>query len=46
VPLTTGTTPTTYCAIVRACPQGAVCVAGSDAGWGSWSNALTCTAAP
>jgi ELWxxDGT repeat protein len=39
VPLT-GTAPgTLYSAIVRACPAGATCVAGSDAGWGPWSNA-------
>jgi len=25
--------------IVRACPTGATCVAGSEAGWGPWSNA-------
>lgn len=25
--------------IVRACPAGAVCLFGSDAGWGPWSNA-------
>jgi hypothetical protein len=29
---------TVYNAIARACPSGATCVAGSDAGWGPWSN--------
>ncbi|MFN7925696.1 MAG: CAP domain-containing protein [Bryobacteraceae bacterium] len=30
---------TTYSGIVRACPAGASCAFGSDAGWGPWSNA-------
>ncbi len=30
---------TVYSGIVRACPAGAQCAAGSDAGWGPWSNA-------
>jgi hypothetical protein len=34
VPLTN---PATYSGIVRACPAGASCAAGSDAGWGPWS---------
>ena len=29
---------TFYSGIVRACPAGANCVAGSDSGWGPWSN--------
>ena len=29
--------PTLYSAIVRACPAGQTCSAGSDAGWGPWS---------
>ncbi len=29
--------PTVYSAIVRACPAGQTCSAGSDAGWGPWS---------
>ena len=29
---------TNYLGIVRACPQGATCTAGSDAGWGIWSD--------
>ncbi len=32
-----GGQPTEYSAIARACPAGATCVAGSDAGWGPWS---------
>lgn len=32
---------TTYQMIVRACPQGATCTAGSDAGWGPWSQDVT-----
>ncbi len=32
-----GGQPTQYSAIARACPAGATCVAGSDAGWGPWS---------
>ena len=31
-------TGTIYSAIVRACPAGATCAAGSNAGWGPWSN--------
>ena len=27
-----------YSAVVRACPAGAMCVAGSDQGWGPWSH--------
>jgi hypothetical protein len=34
VPLTAGA----YSAIARACPAGATCAAGSEAGWGPWSN--------
>jgi hypothetical protein len=30
--------PTVYSGIVRACPAGATCVGGSDAGWSPWSN--------
>jgi hypothetical protein len=30
--------PTLYSGIVRACPAGATCAPGSDAGWGPWSN--------
>jgi hypothetical protein len=38
VPLTAvGGSPTTYSAIVRACPEGATCALGSDSGWGPWS---------
>ncbi len=37
VPLTAPNGPTVYSAIVRACPAGATCVAGSDGGWGPWS---------
>jgi hypothetical protein len=46
VPL--GATPpsTTYCSITRACPQGAACAFGSDAGWGAWNDALVTTVAP
>jgi hypothetical protein len=29
--------PTVYSGIVRACPAGATCASGSDAGWGPWS---------
>jgi hypothetical protein len=29
---------TTYSAIGRACPAGASCASGSEAGWGPWSN--------
>ncbi len=32
-----GGVPTLYSAIARACPAGATCVSGSDAGWGPWS---------
>ncbi len=39
VPLTANIAGTTYTGIVRACPAGVQCVPGSDAGWGSWSNA-------
>ncbi len=31
--------PATFSGIVRACPPGASCAQGSDAGWGPWSNA-------
>ena len=34
-----GSVPTLYSGIVRACPAGATCAPGSDAGWGPWSNA-------
>ena len=30
--------PTVYSGIIRACPAGATCVGGSDAGWSPWSN--------
>jgi glucose/arabinose dehydrogenase len=30
--------PTVYSGIVRACPAGQTCTAGSDAGWGPWSS--------
>lgn len=30
--------PAGYSAIVRACPAGGSCTAGSDTGWGPWSN--------
>lgn len=30
--------PAPYSAIVRACPAASTCAAGSDAGWGPWSN--------
>ena len=30
--------PTLYSGIVRACPAGATCAPGDDAGWGPWSN--------
>ncbi len=46
VPLTASGAPTTYCAVARACPAGASCAPGSDAGWGPWNDALTCTATP
>ena len=36
--LALGNAPTMYSAIVRACPAGATCAFGSDAGWGPWSN--------
>ncbi len=36
--LALGNAPTMYSAIVRACPAGATCASGSDAGWGPWSN--------
>lgn len=39
VPLTGASGGTVYSGIVRACPAGAICVAGSEAGWGPWSNA-------
>jgi hypothetical protein len=39
VPLTGAVGGTLYSGIVRACPAGATCVFGSDAGWGPWSNA-------
>jgi len=39
VPLTGAGGGTLYSGIVRACPVGATCVFGSDAGWGPWSNA-------
>jgi hypothetical protein len=39
VPLTGSGGGTVYSGIVRACPTGAMCAAGSDAGWGPWSNA-------
>jgi hypothetical protein len=39
VPLTGSGLGTVYSGIVRACPLGATCVAGVDAGWGPWSNA-------
>ena len=39
VPLTGTGLGTVYSGIVRACPAGATCVAGIDAGWGPWSNA-------
>jgi hypothetical protein len=32
-----GGSNTVYSGIVRACPSGATCVSGSDAGWGPWS---------
>ena len=38
VPLAGAAGGTAYSGIVRACPEGATCVAGSDAGWGPWSN--------
>ncbi len=39
VPLTGSGGGTVYSGIVRACPAGATCTSGSDAGWGPWSNA-------
>jgi hypothetical protein len=39
VPLTGSGGGTVYSGIVRACPEGATCAPGSDAGWGPWSNA-------
>ncbi len=39
VPLTGSGGGTVYSGIVRACPAGAACAPGSDAGWGPWSNA-------
>jgi hypothetical protein len=39
VPLAASGGPTVYSAIVRACPAGATCAAGADAGWGPWSSA-------
>ena len=33
-----GGNPQLYSGIVRACPSGATCAPGSDAGWGPWSN--------
>jgi len=33
-----GDNPQLYSGIVRACPAGATCAPGSDAGWGPWSN--------
>jgi hypothetical protein len=39
VPLTGTGGGTLYNGIVRACPAGATCVAGSETGWGPWSNA-------
>jgi hypothetical protein len=38
-PLTGSGGGTVYSGIVRACPAGATCASGSDAGWGPWSNA-------
>jgi hypothetical protein len=39
VPLTAiGGSPTNYSGVVRACPAGATCADGSDAGWGPWST--------
>jgi glucose/arabinose dehydrogenase len=34
-----GGAATPYSGIARACPSGLACTAGSDAGWGPWSNA-------
>lgn len=39
VPLAASGPTTVYSGIVRACPAGSTCVAGSEAGWGPWSNA-------
>jgi hypothetical protein len=39
VPLSAnGASPRVYSTIARACPAGATCASGSDAGWGPWSN--------
>jgi hypothetical protein len=38
VPLAGAAGGTSYSGIVRACPEGATCAVGSDAGWGPWSN--------
>lgn len=38
VPLTASGGGTIYSGIVRACPAGATCALGVDAGWGPWSN--------
>jgi hypothetical protein len=38
VPLTAMGSGTSYSAIARACPAGALCTAASEAGWGPWSN--------
>jgi hypothetical protein len=38
VPLTGTGSGTVYSGIVRACPAGATCAPGSDAGWGPWSK--------
>lgn len=39
VPLAGSGAGTVYSGIVRACPAGATCASGADAGWGPWSNA-------
>lgn len=39
VPLGASGGPTEYSAIVRACPAGQTCTAGSNTGWGPWSSA-------
>jgi hypothetical protein len=39
VPLAGASGGILHSGIVRACPEGATCAAGSDAGWGPWSNA-------
>jgi hypothetical protein len=36
--LATNGQATEYSGVVRACPAGATCASGSDAGWGPWSN--------